>query len=347
MIRKLLWIPGSVVLLFIFLLVFGTLSDFRPEEKTLVFIDQSDSVSHEEGLRINLLNWNIGYCGLDASMDFFYDGGKQVRPSRENVMGNLNYVEEYLQKADSIDIFLLQEVDFSSKRSYKINQHDRLAGLDSVFHSSFGVNYKVPFVPLPPKSPMGRVHSGLMTISELIPSSVARFSFPGNYAWPMSVFMLDRCFLSSRYSLENGKELLVVNTHNSAYDDGGLRDIQTRYLRDFMLREYKKGNYILAGGDWNQCPPGFIPKFLNQPFDTIDHSEITPDLMPDDWKWVYDPSVPTNRRVKTPYRRGETLVTLIDYFLVSPNVEVLAVKGDDLDFAHSDHQPVRISVRLK
>ncbi len=33
--------------------------------------------------------WNIGYCGLDASMDFFYDGGEQVRPSEEKVKENL------------------------------------------------------------------------------------------------------------------------------------------------------------------------------------------------------------------------------------------------------------------
>ena len=70
--------------------------------------------------------------------------------------------------------------------------------------------------------------------------------------------MLDRCFVVSRFNLSNGKDLVLMNTHNSAYDAGGkLRDAEMPIIRDLMIEEYEKGNYVVAGGDWNQNPPGY------------------------------------------------------------------------------------------
>jgi hypothetical protein len=43
-----------------------------------------------------------------------------------------------------------------------------------------------------------------MTLSGPYPLSVSSATaFPGNYSWPMSLFMLDRCFLVNRYTLAN------------------------------------------------------------------------------------------------------------------------------------------------
>ncbi|UPT64070.1 MAG: hypothetical protein M0D54_05870 [Hyphomonadaceae bacterium JAD_PAG50586_4] len=38
-------------------------------------------------------------------------------------------------------------------------------------------------------------------------------------------------------------------------------------------------------------------------------------------------------------------MTTIDGFVVSPNVAVESVRGFDLGFEHTDHQPVRLRVR--
>jgi endonuclease/exonuclease/phosphatase family metal-dependent hydrolase len=38
---------------------------------------------------------------------------------------------------------------------------------------------------------------------------------------------------------------------------------------------------------------------------------------------------------------------VIDYFFVSPNIEVEEVKGIDAQFKYSDHNPVRMKIRLK
>jgi len=152
-----------------------------------------------------------------------------------------------------------------------------------------------------------------------------------------------------RYDLSSGKEMVVLNIHNSAYDKGGfIKKQQLEYLRKLILTEYEKGNYVIAGGDWNQCPPDFqFDAFSPGQTDGYTQINIEKDFLPADWTWVYDPSVPTNRKVEEIYEEGETFTTIIDFFLLSPNVEALSVKGIDLDFASSDHQPVRMEFRLR
>jgi exonuclease III len=56
--------------------------------------------------------------------------------------------------------------------------------------------------------------------------------------------------------------------------------------------------------------------------------------------------VPTNRRVSKPYDRSSSLTTIIDFYLLSPNIEVNHIKTVDLDFRYSDHQPVHLQVEL-
>jgi len=345
LLKGLAWLLISLVVLFSILILTGIITNYDPDK--VISLERSDEpAALALSIDYNLLIWNIGYCGLDASMDFFYDGGKQVRPPESNVKENLNAVMDFISGNDTTDFYLLQEVDINSRRSYKINQYDSIHNMMIDYYSYPGINYKVFFVPIPVFDPLGKVKSGLQALSRFQPSSVARYGFPGNYAFPKNLFMLDRCFLVCRYPTKNGRELLVINTHNSAYDDGTLRQMQMAYLRKFLLDEYEKGNYIIVGGDWNQSPPGSPDYFKGHVFDDKNYSEIPADFLPGNWKWAWDRSVPTNRRVGTTYIRGNTPVTLIDFYLVSPNVRIINVKAFDLDFQHSDHQPVALKVQL-
>ena len=344
-IRPLLYLLLILVGAFLLFLLYATIDDYRPQGASIQSIDcESDIVP--DSLQIELLIWNIGYAGLDASMDFFYDGGKQMRPDKEGVKHNMEGISNSLAPYNGFDFILLQEVDQMSKRSYRINQFQEIKDQFNDYHSSFGKNYEVGFVPIPLTEPMGKVQSGLMTLSLACPVSVERHSFPGNYSWPVKLFMLDRCFLVNRYQLSNKKELLIINTHNSAYDDGSLRVQQMDYFRDFLLSEYEKGNYIIVGGDWNQTPFGLEPELPSHLFDTENLTYIEKDYPAPDWQWAYDASLPTNRRVAVPYDRSSSLTTVIDCFLSSPNVELSEVKTIDLNFQYSDHQPVQLQARL-
>jgi endonuclease/exonuclease/phosphatase family metal-dependent hydrolase len=48
-----------------------------------------------------------------------------------------------------------------------------------------------------------------------------------------------------------------------------------------------------------------------------------------------------------PYQANKTYTTVIDFFLLSPNIELLEVKGMPNGFEYSDHQPVRMMIKLK
>ncbi len=336
-----------VILLFVscFLLYF-TLVDYQPEAKELISVqEKSDTIRIGEPLRF--VTWNIGYAGLDKNMDFFYDGGTKVRPVMEQMRKNMDGIGDYLSKNPNIDFFLIQEIDEDAKRSYHINQLDYFGSILYRYHPSFAMNYNVEFIPEPVFDPMGKVKSGLITYSLYSPIIVERNAFPFNFSWPLRVFMLDRCFLSMRFPTSNDKELVLVNTHNSAFDHNGeLRKAELGYFRKFLMEEYDKGNYVIVGGDFNQCPLNIKTEFRGQPFDFVDFHAIPDTLLPADWKYVFDNSTPSNRRVDTPYKKGETKVTLIDFFILSPNISVESIKCDDLGFEFSDHNPVRATFKL-
>ena len=346
LLKILFWIVSLAVMAFVFLILYATISDYKPGKQEIVFESPKPDI-YPGWPEIDIMIWNIGYCGLSSEMDFFYDGGKMVRTSREQVLTNLKNVIAELQRNDTIEFFLLQEVDVKSKRSYEICEFDSIELSLPNYQASFGKNYDVFFVPIPPSDPMGKVLSGLQTLSKSKPSSSVRWSFPGKFAWPKSLFMLDRCFLVNRYPMAGGKELVIINTHNSAYDAGGvLRTQEMNYLKNFLSSEYEKGNYIIVGGDWNQSPPAFRPVYTTDVFDNIDFTLIPDGYLPDEWKWVFDSSAATNRRVMIPYERGITPTTIIDFYLLSPNVEAITVNTFDRVFRNSDHQPVCLKLRL-
>lgn len=336
-----------LVVLFGLFLIVSTLGDYNPEERELIFESSSpDTISTDTYL--NILSWNIGYCGLGAEMDFFFDGGENVRATKENTKKNMEAIGKFLVLNDSIELFLLQEVDVSSKRTYHINQSEELTSLIKYPHSFFAENYKSFFVPVPPTEPMGKVLSGLLSISKFEPFLVERMDFPGSYPWPKKLFMLDRCFMVQRFALSNGKSLLIINTHNSAFDGGMLKKHEMEYLKNFLLAEYDKGNYLLVGGDWNQNPPNFIDQQFNEKsgYENFLLSTISEDFMPEGWTWIFDPDVPTNRSNTAPYNEESTSTTILDSFLCSPNLLSVYSKTVNLNFENSDHQPILCSIEF-
>lgn len=335
-------IPIFIVLVF---LAYTSYKDYKPKAVEIVFQGENNSVINDSA-EVSLLIWNLGYCGLNKEMDFFYSGGEQVYPTKEVVNKNILGVMFALKKLEQIDFMLFQEVDKHSQRSHFTDQISHLGELFPKYHSDYGLNYLVPFVPVPISKPMGAVNSGLLTLGKYTPSKSIRYSYDGNFSWPKSLFLLDRCFLVNRYKVDSGKELIIINTHNSAYDDGGLRQAQMQQIKSFVLAEYQQGNYVIVGGDFNQCAPGFVADFNGDKMDLIDKLDISPELFPADWTWFYDNKEPTNRRNKTAYVKGETLTTVIDFYLLSPNVKSLSIRNIDMGFSYSDHQAVVANVKL-
>jgi len=357
---------GAIIILVAAFFGILTIAEYRPAEieqvdltchygaiKQIICttcIEISDFPRLSTGAPVNILTWNIGYASLDESQDFFMDGGKNMRPqSDENVKRNLAGIRNIISRADC-DAILIQEADIASRRSYFINQRAYLTENFSGV-SAFARNFHCIFVPIPFPDFIGRVSSGLLTMSSFGKTEALRLSLPIPFTWPVRVANLKRCLLVSRIPLENSAaELVLVNLHLEAYDSSGGREAQTRKLLDFLEKEYAQGNYCIAGGDFNQNFPGIDPvRFAMKHSDYFVAGDLDPSLLAEGWQFAADKQTPSCRLLNEPYS-GDPETTqyyVIDGFILSPNIELIDIETLDLKFKYSDHNPVRATVLLK
>lgn len=348
--KKALKVIGIVLLALVLLLALGvawlTIKEYKPApvEQAAVEADGT-STRLTQGQELAVLSWNIGYAGLGADADFFMDGGEQTGPGdKETVTGNLAAIAEYLDSCGA-DIKLLQEVDTNSGRTYSIDETQALRRGDS----AYALNYSCPFVPYP-LPPIGKVNSGVLTVSGCEIEEAERVALPCPFSWPIRAANLKRCLLVSYLPIEGSeKQLVLINLHLEAYDSGEGKRAQTEQLRNFMQAEYDKGNYVIAGGDFNQSFPGGTERFENTHGDIWTPGLLEDDSLPQGWRFAYDLDTPSCRLLNQPYDRSDTENTqyyVIDGFILSPNVELESVGGVDLGFENSDHNPVLLKVKL-
>lgn len=338
---------GVVLLLAAALFAYLTITEFRPEPTEPITVEQGTDRSLD-GKSFTVLSWNVGYCGLGAQSDFFMDGGSTVRPEDQSVIAqNLSGIETLLADTDA-DFLLLQEVDSDSKRSYNVDEaaalRERLAR-----PSAYALNFSCQYVPYPLPT-IGKVHSGLLTLSRFAITEASRISLPCPFSWPVSIANLKRCLLVTRIPVAGtGRELVLVNLHLEAYDDGTGKLEQSKQLRDFLATEYAAGHYVVAGGDWNQVFPRSEELWPNTHRSLWTPGSLDPSELPAGWRYVWDPSVPTCRLLNQPFDPADTENTqyyVIDGFLVSPNLEVEQIETIQASFAFSDHNPVLLSLTL-
>lgn len=342
--KLLLTLLQGVIGLFLLFMVYIAITDYSPDKETLLEIRTNHPKPANADSGFSFLIWNTGYAGLGAEMDFFYDGGKRVRPSKTEFQKYMNGILQFLDKNDTLDFILLQEVDRLAKRSYHHNQVAAIENRLDGFYSVFSKNYDVAFVPMPPTNPMGRVEAGMMTLSGMKPGTALRMALPQVYSWPMKYFMLDRAAVVTHYPIAKKKDLVVINIHNSAYvDDPVALEKEIAVIKDYATKQYQSGNYVVIGGDWNQNPPGF---------DTLQHSTLHPlnyqlgqNTFGKNWKWAWDQWQPTNRSLDKPLAE-DVKKTIIDFYALSPNLHIEEIKALPMGFAFSDHEPVYLRVSV-
>lgn len=308
---------------------------------------------------IKFMTFNTGYASLSATEDFVMDGGKKGRmDSKAEVEANILGISQILTAA-SADIYLLQEVDVESDRSYNTRQYDAYTDLLGM-PSTLGYNYRCLFVPFPFQigQMMGNVDSGIMTTTGFFVSSAERHQLPGSFSWPLRLANLKRCMTVTKLAISGSdKFLVVINVHLSAYDDGTMRIQEMQALRDLALQEYADGNYVVIGGDFNQTfPDGMVGDDYKYPLNDPNYWEA----FEMDAQWVYDngwsfgvdtaADHPTCRLLNQPYdtlNRENNQYYMIDGYIVSPNVEIVgSVQIVNQDFLYSDHNPVVMTVIL-
>ncbi|MBQ3264465.1 MAG: endonuclease/exonuclease/phosphatase family protein [Ruminococcus sp.] len=312
------------------------------------------SAAVKTGEEYTALTYNVGFGAYTPDFTFFMDGGKSSwAESKESVIACIDGAAGVI-KEHNADFALIQEVDFNSTRSYHVDEREQLETQFPDCSSAFAINYHSPFLFYPFTQPHGASNSGLLTLSESTITSSLRRSLPISTG-VKKLLDLDRCYSISRIPVENGKELIIINLHTSAYGtDGDLQTQQMQMLFDDMKAEYDKGNYVIAGGDWNHDFTGDSKFQLNDatPEDLEALSwcaEFPADMIPEGFARVTDYASglrPSTRNTDIPYSEDSFVVTL-DGFIISDNIESTYVDVIDTGFLYSDHNPVEMRFKLK
>lgn len=342
--RILLIVLGAVVLMAAGLVVYLTVSEYRPADvQDAEYWSAADGYVVSPGESFTVYSWNIGYAGLGAEADFFMDGGKCVAPTAGEVTANLAAVCDLIS-TEPADAWLLQEVDVDSSRTGGKNEFAAVMGVYSG-SAALAYNYKCGFVPYP-WPPIGRVASGVATLTRAaVCSTPQRVALPCPFSWPVSTANLKRCLLITRLQTDVvDREVVLVNLHLEAYDDGEGKIAQTKQLMELLRSEYEKGNYVIAGGDFNQAFPGTWDVYPVAG-DVWMPGSLDENDLPEGFCYAFDSTCATCRLLDRPLAEDSQKYVL-DGFIVSPNVKVELIETVDLGFENSDHNPVKLTVTL-
>ncbi|TFI73987.1 endonuclease/exonuclease/phosphatase family protein [Carnobacterium divergens] len=300
----------------------------------------------------NVTTFNIGYGSYSPEYTFFMDGGKESKAySKENVLTNVNGAAKTIQNANP-DFALFQEVDVNATRSRGINEIKQLSQRFPTYSRSYATNYDSAYLMYPIFDPIGKSKSGIVTMSDVQITESTRYSLPIETNFN-KFFDLDRAFTVSKIPVENGKNLMLYNVHLSAYmKDKKVQKEQIAKLFNHMEAEYKKGNYVICGGDFNHD----LLETSSEVFDNNQEEEYTwlqafpkkdlpKNLSLAELSDVKTP-VPSVRNLDKPYEKDKSFVAVIDGFIISDNVTNRRTNVIDAGFEHSDHNPVEMTFEL-
>ena len=343
---------GTLIMVFGVFLIYASATTLKVKDIEKVKVGGNATATLNAGVSTSILTWNVGYCALDETADFFMDGGTEVRAhSAKQVKENMSAITTKINEIDP-DICFVQEVDIESDRSKRVNELSYFnKTISSATHErAFAANYKAGYVPYPLPTTLGKVYSGINTYTKFHVTSAERHQLPIPFKWPVSLLNLKRCLLVERIPVQDqGKELVIINLHLEAYSEAEGKAKQLKQMFNFIDKELDKGNYVIAGGDFNQA------------FSNIDRSMYplrnkdywqTPVIDTDRYSQVdflMDNTHPTCRLLNKKYKgavKDTFQYYMIDGFICSHNVAVETIQTLDLEFKNSDHNPVLMNFHL-
>lgn len=332
---------------------------YRIDDFTEIATENPRQELVKSGTAYRIMTYNIGFGAYSDDYSFFMDtgkmkdgtktAGKHARAlSKEEELANTAGSLELL-KTQNTDFIFTQEVDEKATRSYQVNQRKILTEGLSDYSAVFANNFHSAYLLYPFQEPHGAVEAGMLTFSKYQISENTRRQFPVSDAFITKFTDLDRCFLVSRLPVDGGKELVLIQVHLSAYDKGGtIRAKQLDLLNQALTEERGKGNYVIAGGDFNHDIADSIDAFPSEQEIPEWVYQLQADDLADGYRFVKAENaaeVPTCRGADIPYEKGVTYTVIVDGFIVSDNVEALA-ENIDAEFKYSDHNPVVMEFML-
>lgn len=316
--------------------------------EALVQLDTNYSIS----------TYNIGFGAYSQDFSFFMDSGvmkngKKVSgtgstaKNKETVISNTNGAINTI-KGGNYDFMFFQEVDTKATRSHKVNQYNLLNENFSDYGTTFASNFHSGFLFYPLTDPHGYVNAGIATYSRYKISEAERRSFPIDNGFFAKFFDLDRCFSVHKLPIEGiEKQLVLINLHLSAYDKGGkIRAKQLEMLNTVLQEEYVKGNYVVAGGDFNHDIANSLNLFETEQQVPEWVFQLSNSDLAEHFSFSASTNAPTCRSSDMAYKKGVNYSVVLDGFIVSDNVTVVSNLNIDTDFMYSDHNPATMTFKL-
>ena len=103
----------------------------------------------------------------------------------------------------------------------------------------------------------------------------------------------DKYFVEGEF-FSFGKKLHLLDIH------GREVALIRQQLLTLMQQEYEKGNYVIAGGDFNQSFPGTLEQFPIQDPTKWLPGVLAEDDLPDGWQFAFDSATATCRLLDQP-----------------------------------------------
>lgn len=328
--------------------VFGSYS--RLDEYTTIEVDDKNNLVATTNKEYGLVTYNIGMGIYSQDFGFFMDGGTKGRAdSIDKVNANNDGIISNLLKLNP-DFLMIEETAVDCSASYHVNQLQLLKDNFSSYDVAFGQNWDSPYLAVPPFSAFGKAKTGLTTLSKYNIEEASRVGLPVEEKIT-KIVDLDRCYTKSIVSLDNNKKLVLFVIHPSAYTSDGVTAYkQIEILMNDMQQEYAKGNYVIAGGDWNRDLYGDSWQYFVDENPNLEWTRnFDKSALPEHFSIVDciddDNPVPSSRNADGPLNDKQAQM-VIDGFIVSDNVTITSAEVIDLQFLYSDHNPVYMTFAL-
>lgn len=242
-------ISFALLLASLVIFYFWASSSSYPREKYAEIVEYKTKTDNETDTNseniFTVVTYNIGYLsGLTNNLAI--DRNKQLF---EN---NLKTAITALQPFKP-DLIGFQEIDLDSKRSFNINQVNKIAEALNFARGAIAINWDknyVPFPYFPFSAHFGRILSGQAVLSRYPIESHERITLENvtNKPFFYKAFYIDRLAQITKIDIK-GRPVILINVHLEAFDVP-TRQKQTESLQK-LLSKYVDEYPVLLIGDFN------------------------------------------------------------------------------------------------
>ncbi len=259
--KKLILVLLIIILFVTTVTVFYFWASRETADDNLFVISYADPLKRENERKLSVMTYNVGYLsGMNNNL--------AIAPQKELFATNMEKLVHRLNQIP-VDILAFQEIDYGSKRSFMVDQHDTIAKLFFPY-SLKAINWDKRYVPFPywpPSVHFGNVLSGQSIMSSWELSNPERLVLKEVDSNPFyyNAFYLDRLLVSALVQHPESN-FLIMNVHAEAFDQA-TREEQIMAIYQIFKEERARHPVILMG-DFNSSPGSgekAIHLFLDDP----------------------------------------------------------------------------------